>query len=335
MKKWKSYLKSDPTDWLLEEKNPSVRYFTLRNLLGKKEDDEEVQEARSAIMGSKTVLKVLGNQDAEGHWGKPEDFYIRTKYKGTVWSFLLLAELGADGRDERIRRAAEFIFTWSQDRASGGFSYKGSAMNGGQHSGVLPCLTGNMIFSLVRFGYLDDPRVRKAIDYITTYQRFDDGSKPPDEWPYTKYENCFGKHTCHMGAAKALKALAEIPPRRRTNAMKKTLEEGAEYFLIHHIYKRSHDLEKVSKRGWLRFGFPLMYQTDALELLDILTGLGYRDDRMQDAVDLVVENQDEKGKWIMRNSYNGRMATSIERKGKPGKWVTLRALKVLKRFYGK
>ena len=69
MKKWKSYLKSDPTDWLLEEKNPSVRYFTLRNLLGKKEDDEEVQEARSAIMGSKTVLKVLGNQDAEGHWG--------------------------------------------------------------------------------------------------------------------------------------------------------------------------------------------------------------------------------------------------------------------------
>jgi len=54
---------------------------------------------------------------------------------------------------------------------------------------------------------------------------------------------------------------------------------------------------------------------------------------MPDAVDLVVEKQDEKGRWLMRNSYNGRMAASIERKGKPGKWVTLRALLVLKRFY--
>ena len=284
-------------------------------------------------MDSKPVLAVLGKQDTGGHWGKREDFYVRSKYKGTVWSFLLLAELGADGEDERIQKAAEFIFAWSQDRDSGGFSYMGTCKNGGRHSGVLPCLTGNMIFSLVRFGYLDDPRVGKGMDYITKYQRFDDGSEPPRKWPYTKYENCFGKHTCHMGAAKALKALVEIPPRRRTKAMKKTLEEGAEYFLIHHIYKRSHDLSKVSKPGWLRFGFPLMYQTDALELLDFLTGLGCRDDRMQDAVDLVVENQDEKGRWLMRNSCNGRMAASIERKGKPSKWVTLRAMKVLKRFF--
>ena len=334
MKNWKSLLKNDPTDWLLEPNNPSVRYFTLKDLLGKKEDHGDVVKAKANIMSSIPVLKILGKQEPGGYWGKPEDFYVRSKYKGTVWSFLLLAELGADGEDERIRKAAEFIFSWSQDRESGGFAYQGTEKNGGRHSGVLPCLTGNMAFSYLRFGYKDDPRLKHAIRHLAAFQRFDDEREPPKEWPYNKYVDCYGKHTCHMGAAKALKALAEVPPRNRTKAMKDTLTEGTEYFLLHHIYKRSHDLSKVSKPGWLRFGFPLMYQTDVLELLDILTGLGCRDERMQDAVDLVMENQDEKGRWLMRNSMNGRMATSIERKGKPSKWVTLRALKVLKRYYG-
>jgi hypothetical protein len=334
MKDWKSYLKSDPTEWLLEEENPSVRYFALKELLGKKEKNSDVIEARMKIMESAPVTKILGKQEAGGHWGPLNDFYVRAKYKGTVWSFLLLAELGADGEDERIRKAAEFIFTWSQDRQSGGFSYMGTDKNGGRHSGVLPCLTGNMVFSMLRFGYRDDPRVIDALDHIAKCQRFDDGKKPPDEWPYNKYDDCYGKHTCHMGAAKALKALAEVPEDKRTKEMKDTLNEGVEYFLIHHIYKRSHDLKRVSKPGWLRFGFPLMYQTDVLELLDILTGLGYRDPRMQDALNLVVEKQDKHGKWLMQNSMNGRMAASIERKGKPSKWITLRALKVLRRFYG-
>ena len=105
-------------------------------------------------------------------------------------------------------------------------------------------------------------------------------------------------------------------------------------FLLHHIYKRSHDLSKVSKPGWLRFGFPLMYQSDVLELLDLLTGFGYRDPRMQDAMDMAAEKQNEQGRWLLQNSMNGRMAANIEKKGKPSKWVTLRALSVLAKFYG-
>ncbi len=334
MKNWKSYLKSDPTEWLLEEENPSVRYLALKQLLGKKENDSIVKDARMKIMESVPVTKIMEKQEPGGHWGKPEDFYVRSKYKGTVWSFLLLAELGAHGEDVRIRKAAEFIFAWSQDRQSGGFSYMGMEKNGGRHSGVLPCLTGNMVFSLLRFGYENDPRTQRAIDYISTYQRFDDCSETPDEWPYNRYENCFGKHTCHMGAAKALKALIEVHPGKRTEGMKKTLENGAEYFLLHHIYKRSHDLSKVSKPGWLRFGFPLMYQSDVLELLDLLTGFGYRDPRMQDAMDMAAEKQNEQGRWLLQNSMNGRMAANIEKKGKPSKWVTLRALSVLAKFYG-
>jgi hypothetical protein len=136
-----------------------------------------------------------------------------------------------------------------------------------------------------------------------------------------------------MGVVKALKALAEIPKDRRDQRVKVVIEKGAEYLLAHHIYKRSHDLSRISKPGWLRFGFPRMYNTDVLEILSIMTDLGYRDKRMQEAVDLVVSKQDAQGRWELEDTFNGRFQVNIERKDKPSKWVTLNALRVLKRYY--
>jgi len=332
---WKSVLKADPVDWLLEKDNPSVRYFTLSEALDKPETDLEVKDVKHEIMNTGAVPKILGKQRVGGYWETPEKFYT-AKYKGTVWQLIILAELGADAKDERVRKACEFILENSQDPESGGFSAWVSARTGGGlHSGVIPCLTGNMTWSLIRLGYLEDPRVERAINWITTYQRFDDGVEhPPKGWPYDRAKSCFGKHSCHMGVVKSLKALAEIPVDKRSKDVTNTVEKGVEYLLIHHIYKRSHDLSRVSKPGWFRFGFPLMYQTDVLESLGILTKLGYRDRRMQEAVDMVTSKQDEMGRWMLESTFNGRFQTNIEQKGIPSKWITLNALKVLKRFYG-
>jgi hypothetical protein len=190
-----------------------------------------------------------------------------------------------------------------------------------------------MVWSLIRFGYLENPLVRWGIKWITTCQRFDDGIKdPPKGWPYDRFEMCWGKHTCRMGAVKTLKALAEIPANKRSQYVIDTIEKGAEYMLEHHVHKRSHDLNRVSKPGWLRFGFSLMYQTDVLEIL-MLTRLGYKDNRMQEAIDLVISKQDDQGRWKLENTFNDRFLTTIEQKGKQSKWITLKALEVLKRFY--
>jgi hypothetical protein len=137
-----------------------------------------------------------------------------------------------------------------------------------------------------------------------------------------------------MGVVKALKALAEIPADKRSKDVEGTIEKGVEYMLKHHIHKRSHNLSRVSKPGWLRFGFPLMYQTEVLEILGILTKLGVKDERMQEAVELVLSKQDKRGRWRLENTFNGRFQTNIEQKGVSSKWVTLRALSVLKGFYG-
>ncbi len=335
MGNWKSLLKADPTGWLLEEDNPSVRYLTLVDILGKPAGGAEARKARAAIMARGAAPLILDKQEEGGHWDQPDRMYA-AKYRGTLWQLVILAEHLADGGDHRIRKACEFVLEHSQDRQSGGFSmHRAARAGGGRHSEVIPCLTGNMAWSLIRLGYMEDPRVQLGIDWITTYQRFDDGiAAPPTGWPYDKYEMCFGRHTCHMGAVKALKALSEIPPGERSAEVRRTIDAGVEHILRHHVYRQSHNLARASKPGWLRFGFPLMYQTDVLEILGILTALGYRDKRMQEAMDAVVARQDGRGRWKLADTFNGRFQVDIETRGQPSKWITLRALKVLKAYYG-
>ena len=334
MGNWKSALNEDPVDWLLEAENPSVRYFTLRELLDRPESDSEVAAAKAAIMGSAPVEKILSKQEPGGYWGKPENFYMRgAKYKGTVWNLLLLAQLGADGTDERVKRACEFVLDHSYERGSGGFSISKSAeAEGGDRSLILPCLTGNMAWSLVRFGYYDNGRVQRAIGWLSQYMRFDDGeTEAPKRWPYLKHDNCWGSHTCFMGVVKSLKVLAEIP-KIHSKGIDYTIDASVDFLLKHHIYKCSHNLSKTAMPEWLQFGFPYMYKTDLLEILGIMAKLDVKDERLQEAVDVVVSKQDAQGRWMLETTLNGRMLTSIEQKDKPSKWVTLNALKVLKAY---
>lgn len=320
-------------DWLLEKDNPSVRYYTLRDLLKKPVSDPEIPEAKHAIMTTGIIPAILSKQETGGYWGQPERFYT-DKYKGTVWQMMILAELGADGQDERVKKMVEFILENSQERKDYGFSYRRSEKTGGGiTSGVVPCLTGNMVWSLIRLGFLGDERVKKGIEWICKYQRADDGiEKAPSGPLYDRYEMCWGKHTCHMGVVKSLKALAEIPEVKRSKKANEKIEQLAEYLLVHRIYKKSHNPEKVARPGWLKPGFPLMYQSDILEVLEILTNLGYHDPRMDEAIEIVRSKQTKEGRWKLENSFNGRMIINIERKGAESKWMTLKAIKVLMKF---
>ena len=336
MDNWKSLLKQDQTKWLLEDDNPSVRYFTLIDLLEQNEDDAEVNKAKKQIMKTGIVPLILEKQNPGGYWFEPENYYIKRKYKGTVWNLIILAEIGADGSDKRIKKTCEFILNNSQDPERGGFAHRRSKRLGGVPGMVIPCLTGNMVWSMIRFGYIDNPRVQKGIQWITKYQRFDDKEKDlhfPDDWPYKAHKSCFDKHSCHMGVVKSMKALADIPENKRLKEVKNTLNQGVEYLLKHHIYKRSHNLTKVSKPSWLQLSFPHMYQTDILEILDILIRLGVKDKRMQDAVDIIVSKQDDQGRWNLERTFNDRFLVRIERKGRPSKWITLNAMKFLKKYY--
>ena len=146
MPDWRRRLNDDPLPWLLEldPENPGVRYFALRDLLDCSEEDPEVEAARSAIMATGPVPAILDAQYPEGYWVKPGGGYS-PKYRSTVWQILLLAELGADPADERVRRGCEYLLTHSV-ASNGAFSARQKPVP----SVCVHCLNGNMIGALLR-----------------------------------------------------------------------------------------------------------------------------------------------------------------------------------------
>ena len=110
MPSWKSLLNDDPTDWLLEDENQSVKYFTMLDILEEPLKNKVVIESKKQIMKTGVVPKILEKQNPGGYWGKPEDFYVRSKYRGTVWNLIILASLGADKDNNSIKKTVVLNF---------------------------------------------------------------------------------------------------------------------------------------------------------------------------------------------------------------------------------
>ncbi len=89
--------------------------------------------------------------------------------------------------------------------------------------------------------------------------------------------------------------------------------------------------EKPSTNWW-KFGYPVFYVTDILQVVEALVGLGYGNDpRLANALDFIRQKQDDRGRWMLEYDYSGKTWVDFGKKKEPNKWVTLRALRVLKR----
>ena len=334
-------------DWLLEESNPSVRYFTLRDLFEKRVDDPQMVAAKSGIPESDVVKKILHRQSPEGYWEDQFNPY-HPKYKASYWQIMTLGQLGMDRTDKGVERACEYIFQFQLD--DGGFSSytperalkeyallrekgkKLTSQNKWASSLVFEhqysCLTGNMVAALIRIGHTNDPRVKKALKWLVRIQNKDGG------WlcPYWR-AHVRDTHGCFYGTICTLEAFSEIPKGNLTKEMIQTIERGAEFLLMHRLFRADHHDYKVINQSWLKLSFPWFYGYNVLRGLDVLTRLGYiRDERLNDAIEILHQKRQKNGTWILEGAPIGRMQTNIETKGKPSKWITLIALKVLKRL---
>lgn len=153
---WKKVLKVDSTDWLLESGNPGVRYLALRDIVEAAED--EIKTASRKTHREGPIARILDNMDPEGYWIKPGNVYAH-KCRGTVWSIISLAQLGASvGEDERIATACSYLL--DNTLAPGGqFS------NTGNLTTVEDCLQGNLLTSLVDMGF-QDRRLEVAYEWM-------------------------------------------------------------------------------------------------------------------------------------------------------------------------
>ncbi len=313
---WPDFLADDPTDWLLEEDNQSVRYHALRSLMELPEDDRQVVAARRAIMESGPVPVILAAQQEEGYWVKPGTGY-RPKYQGTVWQLMLLAYLAADGSDERVARACEYILTNTRAK-NGAFSVTGAP------SVAIDCLNGNLIHAFYRLSWGQDERVQQAVRQLCAAIA-------------QKHFECAAnaKLPCAWGAVKTLLAFSVMPTGERTSDVKAAIEEAATFLLSRNLVVADYPCRERVSSTWLKFGFPLSYWTNVLEALHVMSEFGYgAQPALKDAVRFVLSKQDWQGRWKMESSLNGKMWVNIEAKGKPSKWVTLQAVQTLKRVFG-
>jgi hypothetical protein len=321
-------LNTDALDWLLEAdpNNPGVRFFALRDLSALPAGDLKVRQAQSDVMASGPVPAILDAQYPAGYWVKPGGGYSPS-YRATIWQIIFLAELGADPTDEHVRRGCEYLLGHSI-AASGGFSMSQRPVP----SSVVHCLNGDLLCALLRLGYSADPRVQAALDWQTQAITGQDGvryyksgtSGPGFECGYNQGQ------PCAWGATKVIKALASVPPQQRTPAVERAIQAGVQFLLSHDLAVADYPYTERINSSWFRFGFPLSYRSDILETADALAQLGYAaDPRLANARQFILSKRDKRGHWKMETSLNGKMWTDVEEKGKPSKWVTLRAMRVL------
>jgi len=337
MTDWRNLLNADATDWLLGEDNPSVRYFTLTQLLDRPLDDPEAVAARRAVMATGPVPAILAEQHPDGYWVKPGPGY-NPKYRSTVWSAIYLAQLGADGEHPRVRAGAEYILSHTV-ASTGAFSATGTP------SGAIHCLNGNLCAALLDLGWVGDERLDRALEWEARAV-LGEGIAPADDEdaPLRYYKSgttgpgfacaANNKLPCAWGAVKAMLAFAKLPASARTPLIQRAIRAGLDFLLSRDPAVADYPMGWNDKPSgsWRRFGFPIFYVTDTLQNLEVLTRFGLAGDpRLDAAVELVRTAQDEEGRWALHYHYTGKTWADVETKGQPSKWVTLRSLRVLKR----
>lgn len=319
MQKWRRHLEGDPLPWLLEQDNPSVRYFTLRDLLDYPPDHAEVTEARQAILTSKPVRDILDAQYPQGYWVKPGRGYS-PKYRGTVWQLMFLADLGVTP-NEAIDRACRSILENSFLPEEGLFS----ATKLG--TGTIICLNGNLVRAFTTLGYSDNPTVQTVAQTLAERIAKEGFACRANAASRTRKETWL---PCAWGAIKALRAFALIPRHQRSAAVTEAIGRGVE--LLFSCELTVADYPSRNRRIsplWFSLGFPLAYASDILEAADVLAQLHYGgDQRLRGAIEFVLARQDEDGRWSLEHPVD-RTWTKFGTKGQPSKWVTLRALRLL------
>lgn len=307
-------LNQDAIDWLLEPSDPSAHYLALLWLRDRPHDDPEVMAAQRAVARSEPVQRLLDAQRPVGYWERDE-----RPYHGVSKHLITLEHLGYRGRDERVHKAIAYLFQHAQ-MDDGAFT---SDKQEAGRSGVIPCFTANAVHFLYWFGYGDDGRTERALEYLLR--------TPLDDGGWLCAERVKKTHACFWATAKVLRALNDLPQERQTSQVQEAQRRAVELFLERGLYHHHSEFGKVSTR-WFEFARPLFASTDVLEVLQLIAPyVSLEDERIREGLELVLAKQDHLGRWPSEREIRVRKTFPIgfEDVSQPSKSVTLHALMML------
>ncbi len=324
-------------DWLLEPEDPGVRYLALRDLV--KAGGKELETAKKTAHTKGPIAGLLAKMENEGYWGRPGTGHFPL-YFDTPWVLILLAQLGADiVMDKRIATACNYLL-------DNGLTEYGHFTTQGTPRGTWPCQQGNLCGSLLELGCTDH-RLETAYDMMARIVTGEGIAPLTDKKAALRYYAaemcgpgyaCGGTYRkpCAWAAVKILLAFGKLPAKKRTPMIKTAIEMGVDFLLstdpaaAEYPPGISPKPDPKPSQNWWKFGFPSFYVTDVLQNVEALARLGYgKDPRLANAILLIKDKRDEKGRWAMEHNYAGRILLDFGLKKQPNKWVTLRALRVL------
>ncbi|MDP8205856.1 MAG: hypothetical protein P9L92_04255 [Candidatus Electryonea clarkiae] len=342
---------------LADPSDPALRAKVLADLLEYPEDDPDLIAAKKKIPESPWIKATLNGHNGDGTWGDKFGFY--KKYEGTSWVLLHLSELGAPADLPPIRKGVEYLLSTAKSvnelKGIGGRKFSGCS-NGVYWRYPIICLAAHMAAVLSRFGHAAHPITRSAL--ASCMHHFD-----PEEGFICQVIDQSLQPQCFMTVPKVLKAFLAIPENDRTGEDDKMIRDLVKLIKKFNLYvyaaRDSREWNELTykmsskerleqkpawisegrteprreKAGWLRFSFPLSYNSDLLEVLLLLGEAGAEyDEIIENGLSLLLNKRGKDGMWKMTGGLNGKMWADLDIKGKPSPWITYRALLAFKNF---
>lgn len=310
-------------DWLLDA-DPAIRWQVLRDLVHAPDDVVAAERARVATEGWGARLLALQGEDGQWAGGAcfpARSFDWRAQGQGQPWistlpTLQLLRDLGVDPEAERMRRAVVSV------RENCRWEHAGQPFFGGE---VEPCINGRTVTLGIYFGQSQDTLVARLLS-----EQLADGG-----WN-CEAENGSVRSSFHttinvleglLAYERATGGSVELAAARR---------RGEEYLLERKLIRRKSTGEIINP-SWLQFSFPLRWHYDVLRGLEYFRSTGEAPDpRMGEAIDLLLSKRQPDGTWLLENTHPGMIHFPLEDgDGRPSRWNTLRALRVLSWYEGR
>lgn len=317
-KQWSdlSYVRNpdEITGWLLEG-DPSIKYQVHRDLLGS--DRETVEKCREEIETTGWGARILAQQNEDGHWGK--GFY-QPKWTSTHYTLLDLKNLGVSPDNSQVNRAISKIL--AEEKGSDGGVNPAKTV---ENSDV--CVNGMFLNYASYFG-AEEAELKSIVDFIIS-QRMEDGG-------FNCESNTSGAtHSSLHTTISILEGIGEYYVNRYSYRINELIESEAtsqEFILQHELYKSDHTGETIDPK-FLMLSFPSRWRYDILRALDYFrfAKVDY-DERIEPAVEVLLKKQRKDGRWPLQARHPGKTHFEMEKPGKPSRWNTLRALRVLSYF---
>ena len=300
--------------WLLEG-DVSIQYQTYRDLLNLKKP--ELQDRISQEGWGKTIL---GKWNSRGRLGWGEDFY-QPKWTSTHYTLLDLRNLNLSCEEEVPKKTIEFILSEGKSN-DGGIPLGPSTV---VHSDV--CVNA-MFLNYASYFQCSQKDLKSIVDSILQ-------EIMPDGGFNCRSTRSGARHSSMHSTISVLEGFYEYQKANydyRLDDINNAMVTAQEFLLMHRLYKSDRTGEIIHK-DFLKLAYPSRWKYDILRCLDYFQYSGQPwDERMSDAVESLLAKRNSDGSWNMQAAHPGKQHVTMERAGQPGRWNTLRALRVLKHF---